>query len=143
MKKIMGVFFIIISSCNAVSNSSHKDFEIILTSEYGGNENKTHQIIETNSTFITEVEKLKINDSDAIERLLQIDFTKNNILILHLGVKNSGGYKISVEKTEYKGNQMILYTKEIVPKKGEKVTMALTNPYCIVLIPKINDILVK
>lgn len=90
-----------------------------------------------------EKELIRLGIKEEMNEIPAINFKKNNVLFLHLGLKNSGGYTIDVEKIEFIDNQLEVYQKISTPLKGENVTMALTNPYCIVKVPKSEKILVK
>ena len=68
---------------------------------------------------------------------------KNNILVSYLGERNTGGYSIEVESLYWKEKVLYVKTREIKPGKGEMVTMAITKPYCISLIPKTKKIVYK
>lgn len=81
----------------------------------------------------------------------QIDFEKETVIAVFMGIKNTGGYLIEIEKivdepappgvrceaqTRCVG-KVVIYMKETKPKPGEMVTEALTQPYNIVKTPKI------
>ena len=141
MKKVIVYSFVIILfSCSSKKQEKDVSFETIYTSFYGGNEEYGYQIIDNDKDYTTEMNRL------GIEGELEgksIDFKKNNILFLHLGLKNLGGYNIDVEKIEVMDKDLIIYQKITSPIKGENVTMALTNPYCVVKVPKAENYIVK
>lgn len=109
------------------------DFKILYSSAYGGNEESGYLIIENKIDLQSEIERLNITNEFYNE---DIDFKNNVILVLHLGQKNTGGYGITIDKLEKINDEIVIYTNFISPEKGENVTMALTNPYCIAIIPK-------
>lgn len=140
MKKysIIGLF-IILFSCSSQKQEKDLSFETIYTSYYGGNEEYGYQIIDNGKDYKNEISRLGIEEI----KEKPIDFKKNNILFLHLGLKNTGGYTINVEKIELLDKDLIIHQKIDSPIKGGNVTMALTNPYCIVKIPKAEKYIVK
>ena len=141
MKKVIVYSFVIILfSCSSKKQEKDVSFETIYTSFYGGNEEYGYQIIDNDKDYTTEVNRLGI-EGELEEK--NIDFKKNNILFLHLGLKNSGGYNIDVEKIEVMDKDLIIFQKITSPIKGENVTMALTNPYCVVKVPKAENYIVK
>ncbi|CAM3869579.1 protease complex subunit PrcB family protein [Flavobacterium jumunjinense] len=117
------------------------EFKTIYVSGYGGDESKGHQIISSYDDLKQEFARLNV-PSEVIDNS-NIDFKDNVILIAHLGEKNTGGYGIDVEKIEFEEETLIIQTKLSVPEKGGNVTMAITNPFCITIIPKAKKYSVK
>jgi len=142
MKKIALLSGIFLFACNATSNLDNNDFSVILQGEYSGKEEKTHEIITNNNDFINAIESFPITEEE-LSKLISIDFTQHNVIILHAGQKNNGGYSITIDKIEMNGKELLVYVKESGPKKGENVTMALTNPYCLATIPKAKKVTIK
>jgi hypothetical protein len=58
-------------------------------------------------------------------------------------MKNTGGYAITVKNVEINGDTTIVHVMEVGPKPGEMVTMALTNPFSLVIIDKNTNIIFK
>ena len=142
MKKLVLLSSIFLFACNATSKIDSNDFSVIIQGEYGGKDEKTHEIITNNNDFINAIESFPITEED-LSKLISIDFSQNNVIIVHAGQKNTGGYGITIDKIEVVKNELLVYIKESVAKKGENVTMALTNPYCLATIPKIKKVIIK
>lgn len=64
-----------------------------------------------------------------------IDFDKQMVVAVFMGRKMSGGYGIKIVKVKEKDG-LIVTVKESSPPKDAMVTMALTSPYHVVVIPK-------
>jgi len=137
MKKILFlVTFISLVSCNTTKQFIEgDDFTYVVKNDPGGNEKASVAIIDNYNDLINEVDKLNVSDQVS-EALLNIDLEQNNVLILHLGHRNTGGYGIEIDKMYEKKDVLYIKIKETKPGKGDMVTMALTNPFTIVLIPK-------
>ncbi|WP_130733651.1 protease complex subunit PrcB family protein [Flavobacterium sp. J27] len=117
-------------------------YDVMYSSEYGGNDTFGYFVIEDKNGY--EKELIKLNLSNEIPLLEDDFFAKNTVLFLYLGQKNTGGYAIGVDKLEIlDNNKLIIYTKITHPKKGENVTMAITNPFSIIQIPKSKKYIVK
>jgi hypothetical protein len=65
----------------------------------------------------------------------KMDFTKTEILAVFMGRKMTGGYAVRIVSIEEK-DKLIVTVRESSPPPGGMVTMALTSPYHVVLIPK-------
>lgn len=143
MKKIAILFSIILFSCNS-SKKIYEDtkFENIYKGEIGGNVENSFEVIHNNEEYLKVIERLNLIESDN-EKLLDIDFDTNNIVIIHMGEKNTGGYSIEVESIYWKNNILNIKTLHQKPKAGENVTMVITTPYCITSIPKAETIVLK
>jgi len=64
----------------------------------------------------------------------KIDYKKQSLLALFIGVKSTGGYAISVDHIQESPNKITVYIKEQIPEG--MTTMAITSPFCFVLIDK-------
>jgi len=142
MKKIALLSGIFLFACNATSKLDSNEFSVILQGEYGGKDEKTHELITNNNDFINAIESFSITEEE-LSKLISIDFSQQNAIIVHAGQKNNGGYSITIDKIEMNGKELLVYVKESGPKKGENVTMALTNPYCLATIPKTKKVTIK
>jgi hypothetical protein len=142
MKKLVLLSGIILFACNATSKLDSNDFSVILQGEYGGKEEKRHEIITNNNDFINAIESFPITEEE-LTKLISIDFSQHNVIIVHAGQKNNSGYSITIDRVEVIKNELLVYIKESGPKKGENVTMALTNPYCLATIPKTKKVTIK
>ncbi|NHN26823.1 protease complex subunit PrcB family protein [Flavobacterium jejuense] len=150
------LFFLMISCCSTKKNESSSikentktenqlkketEFEIVYSSEYGGNDEFSYLVIENSIDLNKEVERLNI--SNELSEIYNFNFDEKVILFLYLGQKNTGGYAVAIDKLEKVNDEIIIYSRTIAPSKGENVTMALTNPYCIVIIPKAKKYSIK
>lgn len=137
MKKIVLILTLIgLVSCNSTKQFTEgEDYTYVIKNNPRGYEKASVAVIDNYNDLINEVDKLKISD-EINEALLNIDLEQNNVLLMHLGQRNTGGYGIEIEKIYEKKNVLYIKTKEIKPAKGAMTTMTLTKPFTIVLIPK-------
>lgn len=115
------------------NNNPNASFDTVLESDYGGKEEKNFTIIKTKADLKNELATLNLEES-TINRLKAVDFDKQLILSLHMGARNTGGYGIEVSNVEINGDTTYVTIIEKSPKPEEMVTMALTQPFCIVVI---------
>lgn len=141
MKTYILMITLFLTSC-ATSKKVDMDFKILYSGQNTTIEGSDYLLVDNNQKYIDVIKELNINE-DSYNKLLDIDFTKNNICILLLGQRNTGGYSIEVQSMKKIKGILYIDKKENTPAKGEMVTMALTNPYCIVVIPKMKQIIVK
>lgn len=66
-----------------------------------------------------------------------MDFSQQSVLAVYMGEKKSGGYAIEITGVELSDGTLKVTVKETRPGPGTMVTMALTQPYHMVRIPKV------
>ena len=146
MKKLLIVpFIVMIVSCNckketvAKESSSSKQplFEVLSESQYQGKEQESFEVIRDVASFKSLYQS--INNED----LPKIDFTKQSVVALFLGQRNSGGYAIKIKNVTEKDGKIYVEVEKLSPQPGEGVTMAITNPYSIVKINSTKEIVFK
>lgn len=141
MKKIIAfsvMLLTIVTACTTkqgVTTKSDNAYQTLTQNEYGGRETKSHEVITTSAALATLYKELNI------EQVPSVDFDKYNVVALFLGQKNSGGYKIGIKSVTVDGNTATVNTEETKPSGMS--TMAITNPYNIVKIVKIKNVVVK
>jgi hypothetical protein len=136
--------YILLLALFLISCASNKniDYKILYSGQNIITDEVDYILIKNNQNYIDFIKKLNVKE-DFYAELSNIDFSKNNICILLLGQRNTGGYSIEVESLKLEKEILYIKKKEISPSKGEMVTMVLTNPYCIVVIPKTKQTIVK
>lgn len=70
-----------------------------------------------------------------------LDFAKEQVIGLHLGIKPTGGYEVYVEAIRQTGPaECTVYYVESTPPFGQMVTQAQTTPYVMVRMPRVPGI---
>lgn len=140
MNKIVPFVVILLLSCTTpkpvVLNTS---FSTIYKNSNGGAENAGYLHITNNEDYIKFIETLKIDESE-FNKLVTINFKENDVVVLNQGQKASGGYAIDVAQINWENETLLIKKLETFPTKDEMVTMVLTSPYCITIIPKTKSI---
>jgi hypothetical protein len=83
-----------------------------------------------------EFEKAWVADGGAKENLPAVDFEKEMVLAVFAGMKNTGGYGITIEKVATKPGKVYVLYRETAPLPDGMVTMAITYPSHVVVVPK-------
>ncbi|MCB0410136.1 MAG: protease complex subunit PrcB family protein [Flavobacteriales bacterium] len=65
-----------------------------------------------------------------------IDFEKNQVLLIALGVKNNGGYKLQMDKVVENKNSIVVNYFENKPGANCMTTQAIVFPFELIEIPK-------
>ena len=67
-----------------------------------------------------------------------VDFSKETVVAVFMGSKNTGGYSIEIVKIVEQTDKIIVYVRETSPKPGDAVTLAFTYPQHIVKTEKLT-----
>ena len=83
------------------------------------------------------------SDENLKNKISANDIQTSNFVILNMGEKNTGGYKIGVENVVETDKNIIITVKETIPIPGGMVTQVFTNPFCVVRINSKKEIIIK
>lgn len=112
-----------------------EDLELLSRSDYS-------ELIETEQLVIKSDTALQLvyNRIATKESVPQINWDENQVILLTLGQKNTGGYSIEVDRLVHTSREIMVYYKTSGPKQGERVTQALTAPYVLFAIDNKKDL---
>lgn len=142
MKKIgLLLLTLILVSCGASStkNSGTKPLYEVLTQQAdGGASIRFFEIL----TEEKEIAMLQ-NDEKLKNKIHPNDIQTSNFIVLNMGEKTSGGYKISIESALETDKNIIVTIKEISLEPNTITTQEITTPYCVVKINSKKEIIIK
>ncbi|MFV5686013.1 protease complex subunit PrcB family protein [Flavobacterium sp. GB2R13] len=142
MKKLPFLFLVLLLvSCGASSTKSSAKrplFEVLTQQNDGGASIRFFEILSEPNEI-----KMLQNDENLKNKISSNDIQTSNFIILNMGNKNSGGYKIGVENAVETDKNIIVTIKEIIPGPNEMTTQAITNPFCVVRINSKKEIIIK
>lgn len=126
------------------SNSTHAieppraiDFSVLTTgynSSYRGA--RSVQLIMNQADWET---AWRLNNRGSLGPMPEVNFNTRAVVIAYQGLKNTGGYGISVAEIRREGTMLVVRVNEQSPKVGDFVTEALTSPFVAVSIPRPPD----
>jgi len=143
MKKILALSVLmlaIVTGCNVkhdVISDSKNAFAVLKQGEYGGRETESYEVLRSQEELDVIFREMNLEKAPAV------NFAENNVVVLFLGQKNSGGNNIGVKSVQFNGNTATVNVEKTTPQEGGMVTMAITNPYCIVALSKTEKVVVK
>ena len=144
MIRLFVIYIFLLSSCSSSSTINKQTmiisqdtitFETLAEDFYGGMTDSKFIVIKEETT-LNEIYKLINKNKSPGIKIPIINFEKETVLVLFLGEKSSGGYSISVEQILDENEKVTVKYKVTLPKLGEMVTTVMTQPYCIIKIPK-------
>lgn len=132
---------LILVSCGASSSKisgTNSLYEVLTQQTDGGASIRFFEILSEKS----EIAMLQ-NDEKLIDKIKPNDIQTSNFVVLNMGEKTSGGYKIGIESVVETDKNIIISIKETAPEKGSMVTQEITTPYCVVKINSKKEIIIK
>tara|TARA_R110000868_G_scaffold88244_2_gene246082 strand:+ start:931 stop:1359 length:429 start_codon:yes stop_codon:yes gene_type:complete len=140
-KTAIALFTLTLFSCGTtVTKSTGKKvlYEVLTQQEDGGGNIHFFEILSEPN----EIRMLQ-NDKMLKNKISPIDVQKSNFVILNMGEKTTGGYKITVENVVETDKNVIITVKETEPESGTMVTQGFTYPFCVVKINSKKEIIIK
>lgn len=65
-----------------------------------------------------------------------VDFAKERVAAIFLGLRPTAGYSVAVESVEVQAEQILVHYREVKPKPDQFVATVLTAPACLIRLPK-------
>ncbi len=111
------------------------NFETVLKTTSLGSETEGTKVVQDKK----ELESFEVaNGNDIPKELLEVNFDKHTLIMVMLGMKNTGGFDIEIDKIIETTDKITVFYKETNPSKDAMLTMALTYPMQAVTIEKTN-----
>ena len=132
---------LILVSCGASSlkNSGTSALYEVLTQQADGGANIRFFEILTEEKEISMLQ----NDEKLKNKIKPNDIQTSNFIVLNMGEKISGGYKIGIESAVETDKNIIITVKETVPEPSTMTIQEITTPYCVVKINSKKEIIIK
>jgi hypothetical protein len=73
---------------------------------------------------------------DQMPRIPVVDFTKNSLIAVFIGTRNTGGYLVTIDSITESSKNLNVEVLETTPGKNCMTPDVLTAPYTIVKVPK-------
>ena len=130
---LVGVF---LASCSI--GGENRDFDEILKGYYSNGFTEEGSLVIKSQGEWEEFWIRLHEGSDPIPLLPEVNFDSEIVVAVFMGEKSSGGYEISIEKIIEKDSELVISIREVNPKLGEGVTMALTQPFHIIKTQRVD-----
>ncbi|MFP9119256.1 protease complex subunit PrcB family protein [Flavobacterium sp. RNTU_13] len=125
---------VVVVACGSTKNAS--GFTILKQEATGGATTESTVLVNTKSELTALYKQLNV------ATLPKVDFKKQSVAVLFMGQKPTGGYAITVTEVAIDKEKKAMLTVARSKPDGMAVTM-ITQPYCVVLIPKANTLEIK
>ena len=139
-KAALTLLTLFLFSCSSTvkTTGSKPLFEVLTQQADGGASIRFFEILSESK----EIAMLQ-NDEKLKNKIHPNDVQTSNFVVLNMGEKTSGGYKIGVESVVETDKNIIITVKETIPEANAMVSQVITYPYCIVKINSKKEIIIK
>ncbi|MGE3724109.1 MAG: protease complex subunit PrcB family protein [Candidatus Sericytochromatia bacterium] len=93
------------------------------------------QVVE-NSTDWQKLWQEHLGQTGQIGQAPAVDFAKERVAAIFLGVRPTAGYSVAVETVEVQAQQILVRYRETKPRPDQFVATVLTAPACLIKLPK-------
>lgn len=141
MKKVVfALLTVFLVSCSSSIKPTERNslFEVLTQQADGGASIRFFEILSESK----EIAMLQ-NDEKLKNKIHPNDIQTSNFVVLNMGEKATGGYKIGVESVVETDKNIIITVKETIPEPNAMVAQVMTYPYCIVKINSKKEIIIK
>jgi hypothetical protein len=140
-KAVLFMLTLFLVSCGASStktSGANALYEVLTQQADGGASIRFFEIL----TDEKEIAMLQ-NDEKLKNKIKPTDIQTSNFIVMNMGEKTSGGYKIGIESAVETDKNIIITVKETAPESGSMNTQEITTPYCVVKINSKKGIIIK
>jgi hypothetical protein len=135
---IMG-FFLLPLGCmgkkQAVKNETPVKFSEIISGNYSGIQDRTFVTILSEDEFVNLWSEV-FSSRSPVPEIPHIDFEQEMVIGLFMGTFSTGGYSVFVEEVTETPEQLNIHYRFKTPGKDDMVTMALSQPFQLLIIPR-------
>lgn len=132
------VLFLVSCSSSMKQTGTKPLFEVLTQQSDGGANIRFFEILSEPK----EIAMLQ-NDDKLKNKIHSEDVQNSNFVVLNMGEKPTGGYKIGVETVVETESNIVVTIKETLPEPGAMTTQGITTPYCILKINSKKEIVIK
>src|SRR5690554_7074395 len=113
-----------LQSCNTIKTIPMEDIEVLSESQISQFNETQNLVVKSDAGLQSIYERVPTKEATP-----QINWNKNQVVLLAMGQRTTGGFNIAVDKVVYGESEIMVYYKTTGPKAGDMVTQALTAPY--------------
>lgn len=136
MKWIIISVFIMTGGCKNTESAkqtpqSDVPFEVLLSGHQSNVEEPVEEIITTTDRLKEVYATINSSRYPALP-VPEVDFTKESVAFVNMGMKTTGGYSVSVGRVEQSQGSCKIMVESTSPGAGDNVTMVITQPFTLV-----------
>lgn len=141
MKKVVFTLLVLVlvSCSSSIKQTENKPlFEVLTQQSDGGANIRFFEILSEPN----EISMLQ-NDDKLKDKINANDIQASNFIVLNMGEKTTGGYKIGVESAVETDKNIIITLKEVAPESNSMTVQEITTPFSVIKINSKKEIIIK
>lgn len=141
MKKVVFTLLVLVlvSCSSSIKQTENKPlFEVLTQQSDGGANIRFFEILSEPN----EIAMLQ-NDDKLKDKINANDIQASNFIVLNMGEKTTGGYKIGVESAVETDKNIIITLKEVAPESNSMTVQEITTPFSVIKINSKKEIIIK
>jgi len=123
------------------NNANQLLFEVLVEDQIGGYTTPEIRVVKGRESLLKVYGQVNKSRKPGFP-IPDIDFSRETIVAVFMGKKNTGGYGVAVEEVREEKGKLIVAIKETKPSSGAMAITVITQPFCIVKINSSNKELV-
>lgn len=132
------ILSVVFSSCTATKVQESSETVVFRTLDKNTNSGmqEPKQEVYTNEKDFEKAWNMAWSNFEEPVTLPKIDFTKETVALVALGMKNNGGYQLKVDNITEDQNNLTIHFTETTPNPKCSYTMAIVFPYEFIVFAK-------
>jgi len=132
---ILSIIFISCTATKTQESSGVVSFRTLDRNNYSGMQEPKQEVY-TNEKDFEKAWNIAWSNFEEPVTLPKIDFTKETVALVALGMKNNGGYQLKVDNITQDQNNLTIDYTETTPNPKCSYTMAIVFPYEFIVFAK-------
>jgi hypothetical protein len=126
---------LLLAGCLSAAAAEALPIRTLAKGAFGGIQEPRQEIIQDKAAW-EKVWAKHAGEGRAPGSLPEVDFSKDMVILVTMGRKNTGGYGIQITQVEPVGNKLQISVKRTNPPPGAMTIQALTAPFHMVAVPR-------
>jgi PrcB C-terminal len=132
---LLGLTAMLLVGCASNAWAEPLPIRTLVKGAFSGIQEPKQEVIRDKATWEKTWAKHSASSKSA-GKMPEVDFSKEMVIFVTMGRKNTGGYSIQVTKVEPMGDKLRITVSRTAPPAGAMTIQALTAPFQIVAVPK-------
>jgi hypothetical protein len=132
---LIGLFLIVLLNCVNADDAQPLVIRSLAKGTFSGIKEARQEVIRNATAWETFWNQHSASAGSA-EKIPAVDFAKETVIAVTMGIKRTGGYTIEIVRVELAGKSLKIFVKQTSPPPGSLSIQALTAPFHFAAVPK-------
>jgi len=132
---LIGVFLTVLLNCMNADDAQSLSVRSLAKGAFSGVKDPRQEVIRDAAAW-GKVWKQHSASAGSVEKIPAVDFAKEMVIAVTMGIKRTGGYMIEIARVEPTEKSLKIFVKRTSPPPGSLSIQVLTAPFHFVAVPK-------